>query len=508
MASRYFGAIILNVVGLELRIADLKTGKTLEHVQKNLQLSDDIYNQNVLSVDSVNQIVDGLRGFVQLLHDYRIKDFQLWSSQAISNVKNADFVADQLYMHTGLSIEWLSLSQETFFRVQEVLHRASQNKKKLKGITYIISITSGDTMIVKLDDGKFTANQSFSLGPAKIAEDLESLFQEAPNSTGVLNDYIASKLNDFNRSTNQKPSNVILVGTLPLKNLITHGNDDSKELVFKEFEELQDSLINASGQFLAEHYGIESQYLPLVLPEILLLKHLLTLTNAQKINLSNASMLDGLVLNRAVQHGFLKRDFSKQTIKQAENLARHYRIEPKHQQLVTDFALHLFDQLKTMHQMGKRERLLLKVAAILHDCGNYIGGHDHYIHSEYIIRNSDIFGLSKLETEIVALVSRYHSVQTPGNDYSSFTQMPVAQRIIVAKLAAILRLADALDDDRQQKIKDIIVSLKPKKVIITAKSNERLSFENWVFKTKSQFFTETFGLKVTLKQRRIQANGK
>lgn len=82
MASRYFGAIILNVVGLELRIADLKTGKTLEHVQKNLQLSDDIYNQNVLSVDSVNQIVDGLRGFVQLLHDYRIKDFQLWSSQA------------------------------------------------------------------------------------------------------------------------------------------------------------------------------------------------------------------------------------------------------------------------------------------------------------------------------------------------------------------------------------------------------------------------------------------
>lgn len=116
--------------------------------------------------------------------------------------------------------------------------------------------------------------------------------------------------------------------------------------------------------------------------------------------------------------------------------------------------------------------------------------------------------MSKLETEIVALVSRYHSVQTPGNDYSSFTQMPVAQRIIVAKLAAILRLADALDDDRQQKIKDIIVSLKPKKVIITAKSNERLSFENWVFKTKSQFFTETFGLKVTLKQRRIQANGK
>src|SRR5699024_11622699 len=124
-----------------------------------------------------------------------------------TKVKNSDVVAEQLYMHTVLSFEWLSLSQENFFRVQEVLHRASQSKKKLKGITYIISITSGDTMIVKLDDGKFTSNQSFSLGPAKIAEDLESLFQEAPNSTGVLNDYIASTLNDFNLSTNQKTRN-------------------------------------------------------------------------------------------------------------------------------------------------------------------------------------------------------------------------------------------------------------------------------------------------------------
>jgi exopolyphosphatase/guanosine-5'-triphosphate,3'-diphosphate pyrophosphatase len=186
------------------------------------------------------------------------------------------------------------------------------------------------------------------------------------------------------------------------------------------------------------------------------------------------------------------------------NLANHYNVEPIHRDIVTKFALHLFNQLKPLHRLGKREAVLLEVASILHDVGNYISVHSHYIHSEYIIRHSDIIGLSQEEKEIVAAIAKYHSVTTPSADLSHFNQISTENRRLISKLAAILRLADALDDDRQQKIKKISVSIKNHHVIISAYSKDSLAYENWIFNSKSQFFQETYGLKPILKQKGVK----
>ena len=75
-------------------------------------------------------------------------------------------------------------------------------------------------------------------------------------------------------------------------------------------------------------------------------------------------------------------------------------------------------------------------------------------------------------------------------------------QLVVAKLAAILRLVDALDDSRQQKISAVKLKLTNDNLLkIKATSNDDLVLEKWSFSKKSQLFNDVFGVKPVLIER-------
>lgn len=480
----------VNVTGVELLIVNLKTHKSLEKVVKEINLGDDVYHQQPVRFESVNKIVEALTGFIQILRDYGVENYQLWGSQALSQALNADFMADQFFLHTGIEVRWLSMSDEAYYRNQNISLELKRDHEDSEGIAYLVGITSGNTSVTRFDNGDFVTSTNFAIGPIKISEDLESLRQSAPNSISVLNDYIDSKLKDFDIgilghvASEKANSQIILLGTSPIKNLVTQYLKQEKKPAFSiaVFNDLVDDMVDASDQYLINQLQVNEDAVPLILPELLLIRRIIQLTSARQISFSDSEIVDGIVNDEEVALGFSKHDFTDQIITMAVNLADHYDVEP-------------------LHTLGKRELVLLEIAAILHDVGNYIGVHSHYLHSEYIIRHSDLIGLSSEELEIVAAIAKYHSSTTPSEDLSHFSQISADNRRLISKLAAILRLADALDDDRQQKIKKISVSIKSKSVVISAYSNDNLAYENWIFNSKSHFFQETYGLKAILKQR-------
>lgn len=513
MAAKYYGVIMVNVQGLELLIVNLKSLKPLEHVKKEINLGDDVYQDQPVKYESVSRVSEALTGFVQILNDYGVTNYKLFGSSALHQAMNSDFIADQLFLHTGMTIEWLSSNEETYFRNQNISIELGNDKQNEKRTVFLVGITSGNTAITEFKKGKFVDATSFALGPIKIAEDLQSLRQTAPSSIGLLNDYIDSKLNDFyighpsSVVSDTVPSKIILLGSLPLQQLVKNyeNADVGDTITASQFISLVDDLVDASDQFLIERLQVSSDYIPMVLPELLLTRRILRLTNVAEIGFSNSGVVDGLVNQASTELGYSKRDFTPEIIKMALNISGHYDVEPVHRDLVTKFSLHLFDQLKPLHQLGRRERILLQVASILHDVGNYVGIHEHYLHSEYIILHSEIIGLSRDDIRVIAAIARYHSSTTPNEDLIHFQHISAESRRLISKLAAILRLADALDDDRQQKIKKISVSIKESKVVITVFSNANLAYENWVFNQKSHFFTEAYGYEAVLKQRGVKA---
>jgi len=183
-----------------------------------------------------------------------------------------------------------------------------------------------------------------------------------------------------------------------------------------------------------------------------------------------------------------------QVVSFARALGERYHYGAAHSAEVEKNSLLLFDRLLRVHGLGQRERLLLQIACILHDTGKHINLRRHYAYSYDLILSSDILGFSDNEKQIIATVAYYHSRFRPSLEDSRFALLSDAQRIVTAKLAAILRLADAMDRSHRQKASDCQIALKGDKLLIRVKSDEDMSLEEWTFEDKADFFEEVFGI--------------
>jgi len=151
MAAKLFGIMMINVQSIELSIVNLRTLRQVERVRSDVSLGEDIYDQHTIDYDSVEQAAQALSGFVQIMNDYGVKDYHLWGSWSLSSANNADYIQDQLLVRTGLKIDWLSSSQETYLRSVAVAVHFPRFKQMITKPTYLLGINSGSVGISHYD---------------------------------------------------------------------------------------------------------------------------------------------------------------------------------------------------------------------------------------------------------------------------------------------------------------------------------------------------------------------
>jgi exopolyphosphatase/guanosine-5'-triphosphate,3'-diphosphate pyrophosphatase len=143
--------------------------------------------------------------------------------------------------------------------------------------------------------------------------------------------------------------------------------------------------------------------------------------------------------------------------------------------------------------------VILHVAALLHEIGAYISNRAMHKHSMYLIRNSEIFGLGKRFLLLVALVSRYHRRASPQPGHEGYAILNREERVAVSKMAALLRVAVALDESRSQRLHDFSCSVEDSRLVISIPREEDLSLEQLALKQNGSLFEEIFGLRVLLR---------
>jgi len=75
--------------------------------------------------------------------------------------------------------------------------------------------------------------------------------------------------------------------------------------------------------------------------------------------------------------------------------------------------------------------------------------------------------------------------------------------LLIAKLTAILRIANAMDHSHKQKFKDVRIILKENVLQITVVTPEDISLEKGLFPEKAAFFEEVFHILPVIKQKKI-----
>ena len=231
---------------------------------------------------------------------------------------------------------------------------------------------------------------------------------------------------------------------------------------------------------------------------LLTYKLFLDLTQAEEIIVTDTNIREGLILSMNSDSPDIKQSFLYQIIASAKNLGKKYQYDELHAKNVCKVALQIYDTMIDEIGLDFHSRQLLEIAALLHDVGMYIRGSDHQLHSNYIILHSDIFGLTKDDMQIISLVAKYHRGAGPNQNDSSFTSLPRSDRIVVLKLAAILRVADALDRSHSQKEIEVSTKIQEDNLILRVKGGQNLNLEKIALLEKGDLFESVFGYKLIL----------
>jgi exopolyphosphatase/guanosine-5'-triphosphate,3'-diphosphate pyrophosphatase len=145
---------------------------------------------------------------------------------------------------------------------------------------------------------------------------------------------------------------------------------------------------------------------------------------------------------------------------------REMEDDPAHVMHVARLSLQLFDRFQPLHALSVEDRLLLEAAAHLHDVGwrTALDGREHHKESARLIRLRPWSSLAPVEVEILAQVARYHRRAIPSVEHEAFAGLAETDRERVRRLAAILRLADALDRRHEERVVQVDCDIHPRRL--------------------------------------------
>jgi exopolyphosphatase/guanosine-5'-triphosphate,3'-diphosphate pyrophosphatase len=172
---------------------------------------------------------------------------------------------------------------------------------------------------------------------------------------------------------------------------------------------------------------------------------------------------------------------------------RRFAFDEKHALHTRDVALALFDKLGSVHGLPPDCRLILEVAAVLHDVGTLVSRSRHHKHSAYLIQNMDLPGLSERERELAALVARFHRRSIPTRDHAALAGLNMLERGVVRALATLVRLADGADHGRTQPVHEVAVRVAGTAAHVRLIARRGAVLEAWDHETERALFRASFG---------------
>jgi len=505
--AKTVAAIDVGANALRMVVAEvLPDGRfeVLERLQRAARLGQDTFRRGRLGAASMRAGVAILRDFQQLLKLYRVERVRAVATSAVREASNADTFLDRVRIATGLEIEVIGTPEESRLTVSAVREAVGDALGINRGQTLIADVGGGSTLLTLLEDGGIVTSQSLRLGSIRLQE-VFSTSQESPErSAELLRYHIVKVLASVQTS-------------LPLRGVqsfVAVGGDarfaarqigrptDCQDLTLvtaADFDKLVDRCERHTAEELSKRYGMPFAEAETLNPALLVYQNLLRLTQSPQMIVSDVSMRDGLLLElaRAVT-GREDRSLVEGVIHSATAVAQKYHADVQHASTVADLALRLFDELQAEHGLGPRHRLLLEVAALLHEIGGFVSSRSHHKHSEYLIANSEIFGLNRDEITIVAQVARYHRRSGPKPSHLEYMALPRETRVTVNKLAALLRVADALARGHIRTARDVGFERQGDDLIILVPGVADLLLEERALEAKVDLFEDIYGMKVRL----------
>jgi exopolyphosphatase/guanosine-5'-triphosphate,3'-diphosphate pyrophosphatase len=480
--------------------------EVLDRTQKDVHLGQDTFERGQLRLGTINAAISVLSGFRRILDGYQVQQVRAVATSAVREADNADTFLDRVYTACGLDVEVITPSEESRLMVTAVRAALAAEPKIDTRDAIIVEVGGGSSLVTVLREGHIEASESYRLGSIRLTETLSITGEPPRRVADLVRHQIAGTMTAIEASMPLKGGQTFIAVGSEARFAARRAGKASESgtlhvIQRRAFDRLVDQCAKLSPEELSRKHDLSYGEADTLVPALVVYQALLHATAAKEVIVAPTSMRDGLLLDLArVACGREDEELTAGAVRSAAAIAQRYRCDEAHGNGVAETAVRLFDETRREHGLGARERLLLRVAAMLHEVGGFVSTRAHHKHSYYLLANSEVFGLGREEQEVVALAARYHRRNSPRKSHPEYMAMQRDQRVIVSKLAAMLRVADALDHGHAQLVNITSLERRDSELVIHARGGGDMTLERRSLEGKSDLFEEIFGLRVRLEE--------
>lgn len=480
--------------------------ETLDQLIQPIQLGQEAFDTRRLSRKSIERVASVLRQYQRVLLEYGIdssSDVRVVATSAVREASNRMAFSDRVFTATGLHVEIVDEAEVSRITYMGITPQLLAHRDLANGKAMVIEVGGGSTEVLIVRSGNVLASHSYRLGSLRMVQSIDQARSVSDRGRALMENQINRSLTHLGELVHSESSlNLVAVGgdiRLAARLLLDElPNDGLVRIETAELTELGDRILKLSEDDIVKQFGatfVEAQTLgPALLCYSMIAKHF----GLRELYVSDTNLRDGL-LNDIAAGGSWTAEFRNQIVRSALSLGRRFHFDEMHARSVAELARKLFDQLRDEHRLDSRHEVILYVAALLHEIGMQINVRSHHKHSLYIIKNNELFGLSKAELLHVGLVARYYRRAAPQPSHTDYMSLNRESRVMVSKLAAILRLATALDDTRTSRIREVECVREEKRLVIQVPGIRDVSIEQIAMKQQAGLFRDVFGMQVMLR---------
>jgi exopolyphosphatase/guanosine-5'-triphosphate,3'-diphosphate pyrophosphatase len=495
--TRRVAAIDIGTNSVHMIVAELRKRdyRVVDKEKEMVQLGLGSLDGAPLNDDAMERAVAALKKMVAVAKGWKVDEIVAVATSAVREAPNRREFLRRVRDEVGVRVRVISGEEEA-----DYIFRAVRSAVDLDGSTALcIDIGGGSVEFIVGTASEIYFTASEPLGALRLAQRFRLEDKPTPTDVEACRRFTAKHLKRLQKRIRPLGIDVAIgtSGTIQALANLTAAEDKSttalREISKDGLDEVIGSLCGVTAKERIEKFGLDDKRARNIVAGAIVLRETMTALQVASLLACPVAIREGIIESRLSE----TRSKPERSLRRssAHALADRSAIDKRHALHVARLALRIFDQTRDLHRLSDDCGELLEHAALLHESGMHVSDRGYQKHTYYLIRHADLRGFTEEQLVIVANVARYHRKGPPGDDDPNLSELNADQREEVEKLAAILRIAEALDRSHRQSVRDVAVRCKDSvRFIVRARADAGMEIASAARRAK--YFSSLFDKKV------------
>jgi exopolyphosphatase/guanosine-5'-triphosphate,3'-diphosphate pyrophosphatase len=488
--------------------------KTLHEDREVTRLGESVFQVGVISPEAMAGTIRALRRFHKAVQLHVVDKVRVVATSAMRDARNAEAFTEWVKSATGWNVEVISgLEEGRLIHLGVVTHEVGA-----RGRCLLIDLGGGSCEVTLSDKGLIKSMVSMPLGAVRLQQEFLQHDPATKEDIGRLKQYIDRELKRVQRKLGQPRVSLVIAtsGTAAAlaeasEAIVTAGKKvaPKKRISLEKAERSTSSLatteeVRLLADQLAKMTNAQREAVPGIGPRrseiivggALVYASLLERMGLKGFRYSPLGLRDGMLaqmLGEVDLRASVHRKIESERWAGVLEVCSRYAIEQRKAEPVRQHVVELFDALAKVHELPEEYKLWLESAAMMEEVGKFMNHQGHFRHTQYIIANSEIFGFSPEQRQIVSAIARYMGKTRPDPMDRVMRCIPAEEHRHVIRAVVLLRLAMALNQDRASAVVRVRTTVYPKRVVLDlVPGRGGAELEAWSLKKEADYFREVF----------------